>query len=491
MLLLIVLAAAATCLIAVSSGAAAQSLPTPLASIAIPDFPQFLAVDPSSDRVYVDHAGSNEVSVIDAGNRTVIATIPLGDSVTGIAADPATHRVYVANFFNNAIAVIDEATNLVVGHIDVSAAAIGFGGGVPLGLAANADTHRVYVGLGGGSVAVIDETTDAVVGKIVTGGTPTGVAVNRITNRVYADDQDLGRVFVIDGTTNSLLTTVAVPQRSGGGDVSVSETANRVYTISADNTKISVIDGGTNTLVGTIDDFGVTATAFDEQANVLFVGNAAARTIDVYDGTTDALVGSVPVDAVPLYGLGVNPIAHELYSTAFTFTGSYALLVLGNADTTSPAISVPAPITANATSPSGAIVAYSVTASDPDDAVASLVCIPTSGSTFPIGTTTVDCTAADTHGNTSSASFTIHVKGAAEQLTDLLAAVSGVGPGTSLADKVRRAQTYLAANDLPHACSTLAALINEVSALSGNTIPSPQAATLIASAGRITAVLGC
>jgi hypothetical protein len=161
------------------------------------------------------------------------------------------------------------------------------------------------------------------------------------------------------------------------------------------------------------------------------------------------------------------------------------------ADTTPPVISVPGSITVNATSPSGAVVTYSVSATDPDDAVASLSCVPASGSTFPIGTTTVTCTATDTHGNTSTATFTIHVEGAAEQLADLLTAVTGIGPGTSLADKASQGEAYLVANDVADACSTLAAFINEVKAQSGITLLTSQAATLIATAQRIEAVLGC
>jgi hypothetical protein len=160
-------------------------------------------------------------------------------------------------------------------------------------------------------------------------------------------------------------------------------------------------------------------------------------------------------------------------------------------DQTPPVITVPAAITANATSPNGAVVTYTVTATDPDDAVTSLDCSPESGNTFPIGTTTVTCTATDTNGNKSTASFTVTVKGAAAQLTDLLAAVAGVGPGTSLADKVTLVRGYLAASDLVDGCSTLTAFIKQVSAQSGKSIPPVQAATLIAAAERIKAVVAC
>jgi hypothetical protein len=78
------------------------------------------------------------------------------------------------------------------------------------------------------------------------------------------------------------------------------------------------------------------------------------------------------------------------------------------ADSTAPVITAPAPITAEATGPSGALVTYTVTATDPDDA-ATVSCTPASGSMFSPGPTVVRCTAADTHGNTSNASFVVTV----------------------------------------------------------------------------------
>jgi nitrous oxidase accessory protein NosD len=70
-------------------------------------------------------------------------------------------------------------------------------------------------------------------------------------------------------------------------------------------------------------------------------------------------------------------------------------------------------------------------------------------------------------------------------------AVIGVGPGTSLADKVAQALAYLNSGDVSDTCSTLTAFINEVKAQSSKTIPQAQAATLIASAQQIKTLLGC
>jgi hypothetical protein len=78
-----------------------------------------------------------------------------------------------------------------------------------------------------------------------------------------------------------------------------------------------------------------------------------------------------------------------------------------------------------------------------------------------------------------------------DQLAALLAAVTGVGSGKSLAAKVRQIQTYAGAGDTANACSNLAAFINEVNAQAGKKISAAQAASLLAQAQIIEAGLGC
>ena len=81
-------------------------------------------------------------------------------------------------------------------------------------------------------------------------------------------------------------------------------------------------------------------------------------------------------------------------------------------DATAPVITVPADITAEATSASGAQVTYAVTAEDAHDGPVApdLTCTRASGSLFPIGTTTVKCTATDQAGNSSDATFKVTVE---------------------------------------------------------------------------------
>jgi RNA polymerase sigma factor (sigma-70 family) len=74
-----------------------------------------------------------------------------------------------------------------------------------------------------------------------------------------------------------------------------------------------------------------------------------------------------------------------------------------------PTISVPGNLTAEATGPLGAVVAYTVTATNADGSVP-VTCTPAAGSTFALGHTTVSCSATDTHGSVSRASFDVLVR---------------------------------------------------------------------------------
>ena len=81
-------------------------------------------------------------------------------------------------------------------------------------------------------------------------------------------------------------------------------------------------------------------------------------------------------------------------------------------DTTAPTLQLPSTITVSATSQQGAYVSYTVTATDPDNPASQLTisCSPVSGSQFPIGNSTVNCSASDPAGNSTTGSFSVIVQ---------------------------------------------------------------------------------
>jgi hypothetical protein len=90
-------------------------------------------------------------------------------------------------------------------------------------------------------------------------------------------------------------------------------------------------------------------------------------------------------------------------------------------DTTPPTIFCPTNITVEFTSAVGAQVFFTVQATDLYSGILTVNCAPPSGSTFPIGTNTVTCTAADDSGNMAQTNFLVIVLGARGVKRDVLA----------------------------------------------------------------------
>ena len=108
-------------------------------------------------------------------------------------------------------------------------------------------------------------------------------------------------------------------------------------------------------------------------------------------------------------------------------TGS-ASFVITIQDTTSPVITVPEDITIDSTITSGTTITFSASASDDIDGFISTTCLPSSGSVFAIGSTTVICTATDSAGNVGSASFVITVQNMITIIEEELIALQEIAP---------------------------------------------------------------
>lgn len=90
-------------------------------------------------------------------------------------------------------------------------------------------------------------------------------------------------------------------------------------------------------------------------------------------------------------------------------TATCSFMVTVN-DTQPPTITCPANVSVNnAPGLCSAVVAYPAPTVSDNCPGASAVCVPASGATFPVGTTTVTCTATDASGNQSTCAFTVTV----------------------------------------------------------------------------------
>jgi lysophospholipase L1-like esterase len=162
-------------------------------------------------------------------------------------------------------------------------------------------------------------------------------------------------------------------------------------------------------------------------------------------------------------------------------------------DSAAPTLAVPGTIRVDATSRRGALVRYEASAVDDRDPHPEIRCVPRSGARFAIGVTTVFCSAADTDGNVTRASFKVSVHGAGRQLRDLVVRLDASGlPARrrrALRSKLRLAEASVARGATRDARLRLVRFAAAVRREAGAGLSVTAASDLISRARRIRAVL--
>ena len=219
-----------------------------ISRIPVGDGPAGVAANSTTNRIYVGNRWSDNVSVIDGATYTEIDTdgnpangitrIPVGYRPHGVAVNPTTNRIYVANWGSDNVSVIDGGSDTVDATIPV--------GGGPVGVAVNPNTNRIYVtNQGSDNVSVIDGDSDAVETTVSVGNYPYGVAANPTTNQIYVSNyvsnSASDNVSVMDGDKKTVVAIVPVGDDPNG--VAANPTTNCIYVANYGSDTVSVIQG--------------------------------------------------------------------------------------------------------------------------------------------------------------------------------------------------------------------------------------------------------
>jgi DNA-binding beta-propeller fold protein YncE len=139
-------------------------------TVTVGEIPGGIAIDSSTDTVYVTGQASNDVSMIDGRSCSATRThgcarpplrIPAGLGARGVALNEATRTLYVANSGDNTVSVIDAATCNARVHSGCGSPAPALPVGVsPRRVAVDEDTNTVYVtNAGSDSVSMLNGRT--------------------------------------------------------------------------------------------------------------------------------------------------------------------------------------------------------------------------------------------------------------------------------------------------------------------------------------------
>ncbi|MDQ4120944.1 MAG: pectinesterase family protein [Acidobacteriota bacterium] len=243
----------------------------------------------------------------------------------------------------------------------------------------------------------------------------------------------------VDGTATASL--AGLNQTYTGLPINVSvitEPANLAVEVTYNGSPQSPVNAGSYGVVATITEPGYQGTA----TGTLVIEKAAATvTLNNPTFTYDRTPKAVSVATEPI-GLNVEvtyngstelPINVGTYTVVATIndanyqgtaTGS---LIIEPAPNTAPTLTLPSDIITEATSVAGAVVNFAVSAFDAEDSSLPISVSKQSGSTFPLGTTTVTASVTDSAGSTATGTFNVTVRDTtAPAIQSLTSSVSAI-----------------------------------------------------------------
>jgi hypothetical protein len=236
-------------------------------------------------------------------------------------------------------------------------------------------------------------------------------------------------IFVSDGAAKGSSPNIpALPDLSGPCSVSVSTVPTAInscgVTVTGSTTDpLAYNTPGTYIVHWTFDNGSMSANqnviVTDTTPPMVTLNGSSTMTVECHTSfvdpgatATDACVGALPVSVSG----SVNANVVGTYTLTYTATdpsGNQSPGVTRTVqvvDTTPPTITCPGPMTVGGCTGT-AVVNFKVTATDTCDPSPIVTCAPASGSVFPVGTTSVNCTATDHAGNGSTCSFNVIVNG--------------------------------------------------------------------------------
>jgi hypothetical protein len=195
-----------------------------------------LAVDVARQRLFVAELGNDTVGVVDLAHRAVLRTLTGLHEPQGVGYEPITDTLYVANAGDGAVDVFQGADLSRVGRIELGRDADN--------VRIAPSTHKVIIGYGSGSLAIIDPASRKKVRDIKLKGHPESFQIMADGRRGFVNLPSSHQIAAVDFEQGRQTASWAPGLLLSNFPMSLDQTRGHVHVVFRDPATLVAFDAG-------------------------------------------------------------------------------------------------------------------------------------------------------------------------------------------------------------------------------------------------------
>ena len=247
-----------------------------------------MAVDLKRQRLFVAELGNDSVGIVDLPGRKLISRIPGLKEPQGVGYEPSTDTLYVANAGDGSVRVFDGNDYAVKDRIDLGSDADN--------IRVEAATNRVFIGYGGGALAVIDPSTRKKIGNIPVKAHPEAFQIDPDTSQIFVNVPDVHAIAVVDRVSQKQIGEWPLPDRGANFPMALDHVRRQVLVIFRAPAALGVFSMTDGKRIATAETCGDADDLFIDAKRARVYVSCGAGFLDVFEpkGTAYRRIARIP-----------------------------------------------------------------------------------------------------------------------------------------------------------------------------------------------------
>jgi len=234
-----------------------------------------LTVDLKRQRLFVAELGNDTIGVVNLATRKMQSTMFGAKEPQGIAYEPSTDTVYVAHAGDGSVRILRAEDLTLVGRIDL--------GDDADNVRVDGAHNRVLVGYGKGALAVIDPKSRAKVADIRLKAHPEGFQIDENGTRAFVNVPDTQQIEVVDLVKGEAIGTLPTQGHRANFPMAFDRETHRVLVVFRSPARLLVLSSTDGAVVADLDTCGDADDVFvDAKRHRVYV-SCGAGLVDVFE----------------------------------------------------------------------------------------------------------------------------------------------------------------------------------------------------------------